>query len=67
MTVGAEDDEAHPEDSRIYAEALEARGVDARLSVVPGLDHNSIEFKAPVFQALVELIGDVEGASPSAP
>jgi acetyl esterase/lipase len=66
--VGAEDDVAPPEEqSRVYAEALKARGIDVRLRVVAGLGHNNIVFQAPVFQVLVELIGEVESASPVSP
>jgi acetyl esterase/lipase len=64
MIVGAEDEVAPLEDSRVYAEALQARGIDARLRVVPGLNHNNIVFRPPVFQELIGLIGDVDGASP---
>ena len=40
LVVGAADDVVLPEDSRKYTEALQQRGVDARLTIEPGLGHN---------------------------
>jgi acetyl esterase/lipase len=67
MIVGAEDDVAPPEDSRVYAEALKARGVDARLRVEPGLTHSNIVIRPPMFQELLGLIADTASGSPRAP
>jgi hypothetical protein len=53
--------------SREYAKVLKARSVDGLLRVEPSLDHNNIVFRAPVFQEVVGLIGDVEGPSAAAP
>jgi hypothetical protein len=38
--VGAEDDVVLPEDCRRYTQALQQRGVDAVMTVEPGLGHN---------------------------
>ncbi len=40
LIVGAEDDVVLPEDCRAYTEALQQRGVDAQLTIEPGLGHN---------------------------
>lgn len=40
LIVGADDDVAIPEDSRKYTDALQRRGIDARLTIAPGLGHN---------------------------
>lgn len=40
LLVGAEDDVVMPEDSLRYTQALQERGVDARLTIEPGLGHN---------------------------
>jgi len=40
LIVGEDDDVAIPEDSRKYAETLQRRGIDARLTIAPGLGHN---------------------------
>jgi pimeloyl-ACP methyl ester carboxylesterase len=58
LLVGAEDDVAIPEDSRRYAEALQRRGVDAQLTVEPGLGHNILVTPA-AFRELGSLIRQV--------
>ena len=55
LLVGAEDDTTPPEHSRTYATALQRRGVDAQVTVVPGLGHN-IMFQPVVFAALERLL-----------
>jgi len=40
LIVGADDDIAIPEYSRKYTNALQRRGIDARLTIAPGLGHN---------------------------
>jgi pimeloyl-ACP methyl ester carboxylesterase len=59
LVVGAEDDVAIPEDSRRYAEALERHGVDAKLTIEPGLDHNILVTPAAFRElgSLVEKMG----------
>ena len=42
LIVGEEDDVILPEDIRRYAEALQQRGVDAQLTIEPGLGHNML-------------------------
>lgn len=42
LIVGDKDDVAIPDDSRRYAAALQRRGIDARLTIEPGLGHNML-------------------------
>ena len=58
LIVGAEDDVAIPEDSRRYAEALQQHGVDARLTIEPGLGHNILVTPA-AFRELGSLVQQV--------
>ena len=58
LLVGGADDVALPQDSRKYAEALQARGIDARLNVAPGLGHN-ILMTPEAFRELSALIGEL--------
>jgi predicted esterase len=58
LIVGTEDDVAIPEDSRRYAEALQQRGVDARLTIEPGLGHNILVTPA-AFRELGSLVQQV--------
>jgi pimeloyl-ACP methyl ester carboxylesterase len=55
LVVGAEDEVVMPEDSRRYSEALQRRGVDARLTIEPGLGHNILVTPA-AFRELGSLI-----------
>jgi pimeloyl-ACP methyl ester carboxylesterase len=55
LVVGAEDDVVMPEDSRRYAEALQRHGVDARLTIEPGLGHNMLVTPA-AFRELGSLV-----------
>lgn len=65
LIVGTEDDVALPADSRKYAEALQTRGIDASLTVVPGLGHN-ILITPESFRELGELVRVLgRGGSPS--
>ncbi|HZI30687.1 MAG TPA: alpha/beta hydrolase [Gemmatimonadaceae bacterium] len=60
LLVG-EQDEVTPADlSRRYAEALQTRGVDAQVTVLPGLGHN-IMFTAPVFAEITRLLKNGRG------
>lgn len=60
LLVG-EQDEVTPADlSRRYAEALQKRGVDAHVTVLPGLGHN-IMFTAPVFAEITNLLKNGRG------
>ena len=58
LLVGEEDDVTIPEDSRRYAAALQERGVDAQLTVVPGLGHN-ILITPESFRELASLVDDL--------
>ena len=58
LIVGAEDDVAPPEDSRKYAQALQRRGIDARLTIEPGLGHNMLVTPA-AFRELGALVRDL--------
>ena len=58
LIVGAEDDVAIPEDSRRYTEALQRRGVDARLAIEPRLGH-SILVTPAAFRELGSLVQKV--------
>ena len=55
LLAGAEDETVPPEYSRTYAAALQRRGVDAEVTIVPGLGHN-IMFQPVVFAALERLL-----------
>ena len=60
LLVG-EQDEVTPADlSRRYAKALQKRGVDAQVTVLPGLGHN-IMFTAPVFAEIMRLLKSGRG------
>jgi pimeloyl-ACP methyl ester carboxylesterase len=61
LVVGADDDVVLPEDSRRYAEALRQRGVDARLTIEPGLGHNILVTTA-AFRELGSLVRTVATA-----
>ena len=62
MLIGDKDDVTGLPASQAYFHALQARGVDAKLTVVPGVGHNDI-FVAPQTQdALVEILTQ-EGAA----
>jgi pimeloyl-ACP methyl ester carboxylesterase len=64
LIVGADDDVAIPADSRKYAEALQQGGVDARLTIEPGLGHNILVTPAS-FRELGALVHEL--ASPGTP
>ena len=55
LIVGALDDNALPEYSDSYAQALRAHGVDASVEVLPGLKHD-ILFSPPAFKSLEQLL-----------
>jgi pimeloyl-ACP methyl ester carboxylesterase len=56
MIIGDRDDVVRLPPSQAYARALEAQGVDVRLTVVPGFGHNDI-LRAPATRAaLTELL-----------
>jgi len=63
MVVGTEDEVAPLEIRRVYAEALQARGIDARLRVELGLTHDNIVFRPPVLQELLGLVAEIVRAS----
>ena len=58
LVVGSADDVTLPEDSRRYAEALQRRGVDVRLTIEPGLGHNMLVTPA-AFRELGALVGSI--------
>jgi alpha-beta hydrolase superfamily lysophospholipase len=69
MIIGAQDDVARVPASQAYARALEARGVDVKLEIVPGFGHNDI-FRAPETRAAIAELLSLEGAEvhpPTAP
>jgi pimeloyl-ACP methyl ester carboxylesterase len=55
LLVGAEDAVTPPEQSQRYADVLRQRGVDAQVTVLPGLGHN-ITFTQPVFSEAARLL-----------
>lgn len=55
LLVGEQDEVTPPELSQRYAGALQKRGVDAQVTVLPGLAHN-IMFTAPVFAEIARLL-----------
>ena len=65
LLVGEVDDVALPQDSRRYAEALEASGIDAELTVAPGLGHN-ILMAPDAFRELSALVREVGPYIPEA-
>jgi predicted esterase len=58
LVVGDQDDVAPPAYSIAYADLLSARGVDAEVTIAPGLGHN-IMFTPVVFDELERLLGDL--------
>lgn len=66
LIVGAEDDVAIPDDSRRYAEALQRRGVDARVTIEPGLGHN-ILITPSAFRELGSLVRQIATPGGSSP
>ena len=65
LLVGEADDVALPQDSRRYADALEASGIDAELTVAPGLGHN-ILMAPDSFRELSALVREVGPYIPAA-
>jgi dienelactone hydrolase len=61
MIIGAQDDVARLPASQAYARALEARGIDVKLAIVPGFGHNDI-FRAPETRAAIAELLTLEGA-----
>ena len=59
LLVGEDDEVTPPDLSRRYAETLRKRGVDAQVTVVPGLGHD-ITFTQPVFAEAVRVLTDIE-------
>jgi pimeloyl-ACP methyl ester carboxylesterase len=59
LLVGEDDEVTPPDLSRHYAETLRKRGVDAQVTVVPGLGHD-ITFTQPVFAEAVRVLTDSE-------
>ena len=57
LLVGERDEMTPPELTLRYAGVLQKRGVDARVTVLPGLGHN-IMFTAPVFAELARLLNE---------
>ena len=60
LLVGEEDEVTLADVSFRYAEALQKRGVDARVIVLPGLGHN-IMFTPPVFAEITRLLENGRG------
>jgi pimeloyl-ACP methyl ester carboxylesterase len=58
LIVGAEDEVAIPVDSRRYTEALQQRGINARLTIEPGLGHNILMTPA-AFRELASLVQEL--------
>ncbi len=59
LVVGSEDDVVMPAASRRYAEALQGHGVDAQLTIEPGLGHNILVTPA-AFRELGSLVRKIE-------
>jgi pimeloyl-ACP methyl ester carboxylesterase len=55
LLVGKEDAVTPPDVSLRYAEVLQERGIDAQVTVLPGLGHN-IMFTQPVFTEIARLL-----------
>jgi pimeloyl-ACP methyl ester carboxylesterase len=69
MVVGSQDDVVRIPASEAYARALEARGVDVKLVVVPGAGHNDVPGTPQALGAMTEVL-TMEGAEvvqPSTP
>jgi predicted esterase len=58
VLVGEKDDVTPPDDSRRYADALQASGIDVELTVVPALGHN-ILMTSDAFRELGALVREV--------
>ena len=57
LLVGAQDAVTPPELSQRYAAVLQKRGVDAQVTVLPGLGHN-IMFTSPVITEITRLLNE---------
>jgi pimeloyl-ACP methyl ester carboxylesterase len=62
LLVGDQDEVTPPELSQRYAGALQKRGVDAQVIVLPGVGHN-IVFTAPVFAEIARLVNESQAPS----
>jgi len=58
LIVGADDDVAIPDYSRRYTDALQRRGIDVRLKILPGLGHN-ILITPETFRELGSLVQEL--------
>ena len=54
LLVGDQDDVVEPDYSARYAQALQARGIDARFRILPGAGHN-VPLSRAVFEELAQL------------
>jgi pimeloyl-ACP methyl ester carboxylesterase len=57
LLVGEQDEVTPPELSQRYAGVLQKHGVDAQVTILPGLGHN-IMFTAPVFAETARLVNE---------
>jgi pimeloyl-ACP methyl ester carboxylesterase len=57
LLVGEQDEVTPPELSQRYAAVLQKQGVDAQVTVLPGLGHN-IMFTPPVFAGIARLLNE---------
>lgn len=60
LLVGEQDEVTPAEVSRRFAEALRTRGIDAQVTVLPGLGHNMM-FTPPVFEEITRLLENGRG------
>ena len=61
MVIGDKDDVVRLVDSQAYAQALERRGVDVKLTIAPGAGHNDI-FRSPQAAEAIREMLMLEGA-----
>ncbi len=62
MVIGDKDDVVRLADSQAYVQALQARGVDVKLTIAPGIGHNDI-FRAVQTRDAVDEVLSLEGAT----
>lgn len=60
LIVGEEDTTAPPEFTQEYASALRKHGIEPKVTVLPGLDHNHIVFEGAIIKELSALVGELQ-------
>ena len=59
LIVGEKDTTAPPEFTQEYASALRKHGIEPKVTVLPGRDHNLVVFDSEVMKELSKLVGEL--------